>query len=285
MDNEGFIRRDSGANMERGVSNMVKDSNSLQAYITETYQSMSRTNKKMAMHILEYPFKIATMSLEEFAEATDCSRSSVIRFCKHLGLSGYRELQQVCLTPRRLFTEEHGNLEWCYRVSEVSIQQTFQNLDTNEFMEVIRRCAKAPQVIWYGLGESGFLAEMGNHKCRYLGINSYCYQDESSIVGTDLLMKPDDVLIVISQSGEGHYFHQPLAIARSKGLFVVAITSKRFSWLASQADITLFAYSKAASYNRWLAVIKAGFEALISTLVLRIAEERGTELEYEGDEL
>lgn len=252
--------------------------------VTAKYSSMSQTNRKIAQFVLDYPHKMVQMDLTEFAEATKTSRSSVIRFCKTLGLSGYRELQQKYLEQQPLFTKEHGNLEWCFEASQAAILQTFRAIDLIEFQEVVQRLANANQIIWYGLGESGFQAEIANHKCRYLGINSYSCQDESSFIGISSFMKDSDVLILISQSGEGHYFRRPLEIAKALGVYTVVITSKPVSWLAQRADVCLFAYSRAAIHQNWLAVIKAGFEAITSTLILQIAEQRGTELTYEGDE-
>lgn len=263
---------------------MVNTSDCLFDLIAAKHSTMSQTNRKIAGFVLDYPHDMVQMDLAEFVDATKTSRSSVIRFCKSLGLSGYRELQQKYLKQQPLFTEEHGNLEWCFEASQAAISQTFQAIDLAHFQEAVRSCAKANQIVWYGLGESGFQAEMANHKCRYLGINSYCCQDESSFMGMSSFIKGTDVLILISRSGEGEYFHRPLEIAKALGVLIIVITSKPFSWLAQRADICLFAYSRAAVHQNWLAVIKAGFEAITSTLILQVAEECGAQLIYEGDE-
>lgn len=244
---------------------------------------MSKTNQRIASAVLDDPLKVATITLVRFAEMTQTSRSTVIRFCKGIGFSGFSELQQECLRHEATFMQERGNLEWCYRVSELSVERTFRNLDVEQFQEVVSRCLQAKQILWYGVGESGLLAGIGNHKCRHLGINSSSCQDENNFMTFIGFMNPGDVMIVISQSGEGNYLKEPIRWAKSAGVFVVAITSKPLSWLAGQADQTLVAYSKAAIHNGWLAVIKAGFESLISTLVLQIAEQRGVDLAYEGE--
>lgn len=256
----------------------------LRELLIQQYPTMSRANQRIASMILEDPFKVATASLVRFAEMTRTSRSTIIRFCKDLGFSGFSELRDECSRHEALFTKDRGNLEWCYRVSQQSIERTFRGLDVDEFQEVVSRCVQAKQILWYGVGESGLLAGIGNHKCRHLGINSSSCQDENSFMTFIGFLKPGDVMIVISRSGEGNYLRGPVEWAKSAGVYLVAITSKRLSWLARQADRTLIAYSKAAIHNNWLAVIKAGFESLISTLVLQIAEQRGVDLVYEeGD--
>lgn len=260
---------------------MPMSEESLRELLIEKYPTLSRANQRIATAIIEDPLAVATSSLVRLAEMTQTSRSTVIRFCKELGFTGFSELRQECLRHEALFAAARGNLEWCYRVSQQSIERTFRSLDADEFQHVVDRCVEAKQILWYGVGESGLLAGIGNHKCRYLGINSNCCPDENNFRTFTGFMSPGDVMIVISRSGEGHYLIEPVRWAKSAGIYLVAITSRPLSWLAGQADRTLFAYSKAAIHNHWLAVIKAGFEALISTLVLQIAERRGVDLEYE----
>ena len=75
--------------------------------ITELIKSrlhiMTKSEYKIAMYFLEKPDDFAFETLDDIAVKIDTSTTSVLRFCRRLDFSGYKELQE---TIRREFKHE-----------------------------------------------------------------------------------------------------------------------------------------------------------------------------------
>ena len=256
-------------------------SSDLSSKITDYSSSLGPSQRKIAQYILDHSAEIPRLDLEELAERLETSRSSVIRLCRRIGLEGYRDLQKHCVSKND-FVDSFGTLPWCYDAAAEVVEQTFAQLDRHDFLEVLDRCATAERVFWYGLGESGLLASIGNYKCWHLGINSAAFVEPAGFRSAAAMLKPNDVLITISMSGNGDYLREPVSMARQRGLYLVGMTSDRFSWLAKNVDMTLYAAAKIVHAGSEFIGIKAGFEALITSLAIQICEYVGkTSTRYE----
>lgn len=269
------------------VSQVTKSTTSLEKTILDLYDTMSRTQRTVARQILMHPMETLTLSLNEMASKTSTSRATILRFCQMLGLDGFHELKQ--LIGRRA-PEDRGNsmLQWCALVGQRCVTETFGVLDVDQFQEVCQTLASKRRLVWYGAGESGFLAEIGNHKCMHLGIDSLCSKEASHFLGVAPALNSDHAAIIISQSGDGSYspvgstyLEGPVQQCRQRGVFTVAITSNPLSWLGRHADEVLFAQSQVLLTKGNPVVIKAGFEALVSTLAIEVGLLRGAELQSE----
>lgn len=62
--------------------------------IKESYESLSPKEQQIADYLTQHPRQASGMSLEELAQACGSSVSSVMRLCKALKLSGYKELMK-----------------------------------------------------------------------------------------------------------------------------------------------------------------------------------------------
>ena len=62
--------------------------------IKESYASLSPKEQQIADYLTQHPRQASGMSLEELAQACGSSVSSVMRLCKALKLSGYKELMK-----------------------------------------------------------------------------------------------------------------------------------------------------------------------------------------------
>ena len=61
--------------------------------IRSRYSSLSAKEKKIADFILEYPKESVNPSIEELAERIGISESTMVRFAKKLGYSGYQRFR------------------------------------------------------------------------------------------------------------------------------------------------------------------------------------------------
>lgn len=59
--------------------------------------SFNETDRAIATYLLNHTGDLKTLTMAKLAQETYTSNATIIRFCKKLGLSGYRE--QPCKSP------------------------------------------------------------------------------------------------------------------------------------------------------------------------------------------
>ncbi len=213
------------------------------------------------------------LNLDDFAELTGTSRATVLRVAQKLGLSGYRQLQQHVLP---LSEQDHVRqdplISWLTQTSQSVVEGTISMLDLPQIEQIARELAKVKMIIWYGIGESGFLAEIANHKCWLLGINSTACKESSNFEGFSHNINDSQAVILISRTGNGHHIEKPLTIGREKGIYTVGISSGYSSFLAQNASVCLFAPTSDAMIKNQRISIRIGHELIINSLILKIAQ-------------
>ncbi len=80
--------RASGAEAEAGFAPKVL------ALLRESLDELTRSQKVLALYLLQHPEKIGYLSIRELAKTAGVSLATVVRLCKHLGYAGYIELGQ-----------------------------------------------------------------------------------------------------------------------------------------------------------------------------------------------
>ena len=61
--------------------------------LTERYNTLTRSEKKLAGHIFANATKVQYLSINSLAEDSGVSQATITRFCRKMGLSGYHNLK------------------------------------------------------------------------------------------------------------------------------------------------------------------------------------------------
>ncbi|MFW6381292.1 MAG: MurR/RpiR family transcriptional regulator, partial [Bacillota bacterium] len=61
--------------------------------INSAYSALTPAEKKIADYVLENARKVIYLSVSELAEKTEVGDSTIIRFCRSIGLKGYQEFK------------------------------------------------------------------------------------------------------------------------------------------------------------------------------------------------
>jgi RpiR family carbohydrate utilization transcriptional regulator len=208
----------------------------------------------------------------------------VLRFCRRIGLSGFRELgirlAESLSAPggyvHRDVEPDDSTSDAAMKVMNASIQALIEMRSTLSAMpvdETARAMASARQIAFAGLGASGHVARDACHKFFRLGIPCSSLLDTPMILQFAAIAEPDDVLVLLSHTGRWTEFIQAADIARERGATVVAITNPE-SDLSTSASI-LFpcrviedtnVYTPTSSRLGQLALLDALLVALALTL-------------------
>lgn len=221
--------------------------------IKEAFNDLKPSEKKVADFILNNTDEVIGMSIGELAEKSGTSKAAVIRLCKALEFSGYRDLAiSIASTAPSLKVEENeyidikagDDLETIIKNVSLnnkrSIEDTLQVLDGDEVRKAVNLIHKTKRVDFYGVGASGIIALDAQQK--FMRINKYAsaYTDPHLQATAAANLSTDDVAVIISYSGETKDVIETMEIAKRSGATVISITKYGKNTLSQAADIRLF---------------------------------------------
>lgn len=215
--------------------------------IEKRLPDLSRAEQRVARFVLRHPRQAANSKLAAMAAACDTSEPTVIRFCRHLGLSGFRQftirltesLSSPALFVHRSVSREDKTPDAVAKVMDASIRALMDvraRATSMPFDAAIEKLLETRQLIFLGLGASGRVASDASHKFFRLSIPSSAATDAPTVLQLAAVSQSNDVFVMISHSGKQAELIQASQSARRRGTFVIALTDPA-SKLADNADL------------------------------------------------
>lgn len=221
----------------------------------EVMDDLPASERKVAQFILDNPKHFVGLSITELAEESGTSAAGVVRLCKRLRMSGFRELKlritmdvsQSIESQEKLSIVPGLSLDQIARSlvhnNEVVLRDILKTLDFNATREAVDAIAAARKVDVYGSDTSSFVALDLNLKLLKLGVVSSCNQDAQVQVASACGLSERDVAIAVSYSGEDRGVLAAAREAHRARARTVSITRFSQNPLADICDINLFAPS------------------------------------------
>ncbi len=227
--------------------------------IVRAQAGMSKTQHRMAEYVLAHPFRVATMTIDEFALAVGVSVASANRFARMLDLPGYAKFRselargfEAALEPVEKLRLELAQASG-RAVDGISAlpgedirnaERTLQSLDADACERAVAAVLGADRIFIIGFGASGFLGGLLQR-----GLCMHCHSVEllagpggvSHAARQMSRLSPKDLVIAI---GFPRYLADTVTLAsaaRAAGVPVLALTDKPTSPLAPAATIVLYA--------------------------------------------
>lgn len=116
---------------------------------------------------------------------------------------------------------------------DVQVRKTMQ-VPAKELDEFVKALQPARRVFLYGRGRSGFVARAFAVRLMHLGFQTY-------VIGETITapVKRDDVVILVSGSGETYPVVMTAELGRRQGATVISVTASRDSQIARLAHIVV----------------------------------------------
>jgi DNA-binding MurR/RpiR family transcriptional regulator len=229
--------------------------------IARLQPDLSAAQCRMADYVLSHPFRVATMSIDEFATAAGVSVASANRFARALELPGYPQFRaelarglEAVLEPVQRLRSELAQPATAAQVFAATLREdirnferSLQSLDEGACERAVDAVLNAARVFVVGFGASGFLAGMLQ---RSLCVHCHTVELLSGLGGVShaarqmARMTSTDLLIAI---GFPRYLADTVTLARAaqaRGVPVLALTDKPTSPLAPAATVTLYAVAE-----------------------------------------
>jgi len=226
--------------------------------IEQQISDLSPAEQRVARWVLGHPRQAAAGTLATVARECGTSEPTVIRFCRHVGLRGFRELAirltEALSAPASYVHRDVGpddtTPDAITKVMDASIQSLVDirsQLSTLPIETAVAAMATARQLAFVGLGASGRVAEDACQKFFRLGIPCTALTDTPMILQYAAVADPADVLIVASQSGRWPELARAAELAQNGGATVIALTNPEAT-LAQAADV-LFPFTPPEDSN------------------------------------
>ena len=204
--------------------------------ILQAKADFSGTEIKIADYVLEHCRQVSGISANALARETFCSATSVIRMCRKMGFSGYREFQ-IALAARLSKQEGKGKRTNGYNFTlRVADAEAVAEMFSETMAKAVDSCLKrvSPESflrasVWmsqarrlYVYGSDSFSALAFCHTMSKFGIASAVpglsheepYRDKKSLEG--------DVALFIAYSDCG--FREEMSLLRKRGCRVISVS-------------------------------------------------------------
>lgn len=233
----------------------------IRGYLPDMQPAMA----KVGSFILASPGEVAGMTINQLATAVDVSETTVIRFCREIGIGGYSQLRlglAVELGARNEAIDKfHGQadispddtllstVEKIAYADARSVEDTAQSLSLPTLEKVVTAVAGATRTDICGVGASGLVALDLQQKLHRIGLVSFGFTDQHQALVSAALLDSRAVAIAISHSGTTKDTIDVLTEAKKHGAQTVAITNAPLSPLASLADHVLTTAATETTYR------------------------------------
>lgn len=204
----------------------------------EVIQSFNELEMSIYNFIVQNKQKVIYMKIRELSEAAHVSTTTVLRFCKKVGCSGYSEfklklkmyLQNELVKPPEL---DISVLRDFLNRAEMEAYQTA----INKAVEILKQ---ATAIIFIGTGSSGMIGKYGARYFNNVGYLSLCIDDPF----TPVLRGGNKSLVVIALSVSGTT-KETLQLAdqlKRQNCPLISITNSANSTLAQMSDCNISYY-------------------------------------------
>ncbi|MEQ2129734.1 MurR/RpiR family transcriptional regulator [Caldanaerobacter subterraneus KAk] len=223
--------------------------------IRSIYNSLTNAEKKVADYVLENAENVIYLSITELAEKCDTGETTIVRFCRRIGLSGFQEfklnLAKEIAEPE---TSIHENISFndpldvlvqkITTENTLAISNTVKLLSISELEKAVDAIINARKIQFYGVGASGYTALDAKYKFMRLGLNVDANLDAHIQAISAVSLTDKDVAVGISFSGSTKDTVETCRLAKEAGAKVIAITNYARSPITSVADIVLLTSAK-----------------------------------------
>ncbi len=252
---------------------------------------LSKTETRIADRFLDLGASLCFMTSKDIALELDVSDTSVIRTCRKLGYSGFRELQsnQQALVSsymdggRYVIPREQVESKFIeYRGSDLSICREFamENIagvlrknEPDNFRAAAELIYKSEHIFVAGFrGMAGMAESLGILLHQYIPFVDFYDRVDTGCVEKAIDLGENDCMILLSVERYSKMSRTLAEIAREQGCCLISIVDKISAPVAYKADLVLLSeFSSPTAMNSFIAT-----QFIIELIIFEIARLRGT---------
>ena len=208
--------------------------------IRASIPALPPAEQRVAKLLLADPRSFATLPVSELADRSHVSKPTVVRFCRSVGYDGLADFKRklagtvnegVPFVHRSVDEDDKPN-DLIVKVIDNAVAAMLKYRNSaagHAFEQALAALTAAGQahlrIEFYGVGNSGIVAQDAQHKFFRLGVNTAAVSDGHVQVMSATMLGAGDCAVVISNSGRSRDLIAAADIARRKGATVIVITA------------------------------------------------------------
>jgi DNA-binding MurR/RpiR family transcriptional regulator len=229
--------------------------------IEAAYPLLTDALRSFADFVLEQPFKVAQLSINETVHASGVSVATANRFARRLGFAGYpqfraeviRSFEDVVAPVERLRdniaggTDTHALIKQSFEEDIQNLNVTLANLDMRRVEALVERMVSARRIFALGFDQAGALMALFAHRLQMAGLDARTAPAAGGRLGAARELAqfgPEDLVIAIAFP---RYIRDTIDLAHeavARGLPLIAFTDSQASPLAQLAESTVYLQSR-----------------------------------------
>jgi RpiR family carbohydrate utilization transcriptional regulator len=211
--------------------------------IRASIPALPPAEQRVAKLLLSDASSFATLPVSELAERAHVSKPTVVRFCRSVGYDGLADFKRklagsvnegVPFVHRSVDDDDKaGDIVVKVIDNAVAAMLRYRNAAAGQSIERAivalaetgARSNEGQRIEFYGVGNSGIVAQDAQHKFFRLGVTAAAVSDGHMQVMSATMLKPGDCAVIISNSGRSRDLLDVADIARRRGATVIVITA------------------------------------------------------------
>lgn len=213
----------------------------------------SKSDKILIRYIKEHAEEFCTTPIASLAINCGVSEATITRFVRKMGFASL-QLFKLTLTEEMVNNKQRTIISKDITCDEsiiitankllanniATLEQTVSDLNEDILLKSVNMLKKAERIFFIGLGNSGFIADDSAYKFMRIGFNAKGIDNSHLIMLHMALLHENDVVVVISHSGESFEIIKAVELAKRNGTKLIVITSNRDTILKEYADACIF---------------------------------------------
>lgn len=256
--------------------------------------TFSEKEKRIADFILSEPEKVIHGTINQVAAEIGLADSTVFRFCKRLGYSGFLDMKIALASEQsNELNEIHEKiakdddegtvLEKIFQSNIQTLKDTLKVIDEENFSAAVEKILTSDKIEFFGFGGSNAVAMDAYHKFIRTGL-PVNYQVESHLqLMASSQLKKGDVAILISHTGHTKEILEILEILKENGVYTIGITGFAESPLNRGVDLSLNTLSEETDFRSEALASRIAqltiLDALYVSLMMRLGDQAADSLD------
>jgi RpiR family carbohydrate utilization transcriptional regulator len=198
---------------------------------------LRKSDRRVAEHVLSDPQAALVATVAETARKAGVSEPTVMRFCAALGFDGFQDFKlklahSVALgvpatqsvldstdTPQKLTDK-------VFDYTMTSLDWARSQLDHEAVAQAIEILTAARRIEFFGFGASWIVAADAQQKFPLFGVPCAVHSDSHQQFIAASMMRPGDVAVAISNTGQTTSLLDVIRVARDVGATVIGISGR-----------------------------------------------------------
>lgn len=257
--------------------------------IKSYYNKFNETDRKIADYIVNNAEIVVNSTISNVSEALDLSDATIFRFSKKIGFKGFQELKISLALKFRDSVSDYSNekidkddeqitiINKVFSKNINALKETLSSIDIQSFELATEAFLEAENIVFFGNGGSGVVANDAHHKFLRTGLKTNSYTDNHLQLMALSQLTEKDLIIVISHSGSNLNMIDLLEIAKDIGVRTISITSYLKSPIGELADISLSVISQEVKYQFEAFASRIAHLSLLDALYISVMLRRKDE--------